>query len=88
MADGGAGFYAGGAEQAGDLLEVELNGVGAEDFCLRKVRAGVADLSHALFEAGDIALEFELGRRNVEAPAVDALCDVLKSCLDIYDEAA
>jgi len=85
---GGAGFYAGGAEQARNLLEMKLHGVGAKDFCLGEVCTGVADLRHAFFEAGDVAFEVEVGRRNVEAPTVNALRDVLKSCLDVCDEAA
>ena len=88
MANRGAGLYARCAEQAGDLLEVELDGIGAKNFGLRKVRAGVADLSHAIFEAGDVAFEVEVGGRNVEAPTVNALGDVLKSCLDVCDETA
>ena len=79
LADGPAGFKAGGAEEAGNLLEVKLDGVGAEDFGLREVCAGVPDLGHSLFEASDVAFKVEVGRGDVEAPAVNAFCDVLEA---------
>ena len=47
LANGFAGFDARGAKQAGNLLEVQLDGVGAEDFRLREVRTSMAYLSHA-----------------------------------------
>ena len=57
LADGAAGFDARGAKQTGDLLEMELDCIGAENFGLREVEAGVANLGHATFEAGDIGFK-------------------------------
>jgi hypothetical protein len=79
LADGGAGFYAGCAEQTSDLLEVKLDGIGAENLGLRKIGAGVANLSHAIFEASNVGFQVEVGRRDLKTPAVNAFGDVLKA---------
>ena len=79
LAYGTAGFDAGCAEQAGDLLEVKLDGVGAEDFGLREISAGVTNLGHAIFQTCDVSFEVKIRRRDMEAPTVNAFCNVLKS---------
>lgn len=79
LADGAAGFDAGGAEQAGDLLQVELDGVGAKNLRLREVCAGVAYLSHSVLKAANVVFQIQVWWRQVEAPAVNTFRDVLKS---------
>ena len=79
LADGAAGFDARGAKQAGDLLEVELDGVGAEGFGLREISASVPDQGHAALEVDDVFFEINAGRRNVEAPAVNTFRNILKA---------
>jgi len=74
-----AGFDAGGAQQAGDLLEMKLDGVGAKDLGLREAGSGVAYLGHAIFEAGDVAFEVETRGSNMKAPAVNTFSNILKA---------
>ena len=81
-----AGFNARGAEQAGNLLEMELDGVGAEDFGLRKVDAGVADRVHARFELGNIVFEVEVRGRHIETPLVNAFGDVMEAAANVGGE--
>ena len=63
IADGAAGFNARGTEQARNLLQMELHGVGAQNLGLRETDAGVAHLIHAGFEIGNVLLQIDsLGR--------------------------
>lgn len=79
FAHGAAGFDSRCAQQPGDLLEVQLDCVGAQDFSLRETRTGVAHSGHAVFELRDVFFEIEIRRRDLKAPGVNALCQVLKS---------
>jgi len=79
LTDGAAGFYAGGAEEAGNLLNVKLDGVGAKDLGLREIGAGMSDLGHAALEVDDVFLEVNAGRRNVESPAVNTFRNISKA---------
>ena len=59
FADGAASLDARGAQQARDLLEVELHGVGAQNFGLREDNAGVTHGIHAGFEIGNVLFEID-----------------------------
>ena len=72
LADGAAGFNARGAQQARNLLEMQLHRVGAQNLGLREADAGVAHLIHAGFEIGDVLLKVDSLGRHVEAPLVNA----------------
>jgi len=79
LADGVAGFDAGRAQQARDLLEMQLHRVGAHDFGLGEIDAGVADRVHARFEIGDVLFEVDALGRLAEAPAVNAAGDEIEA---------
>ena len=86
LADGVAGFDAGGAQQTRDLLEMQLHRVSAQDLGLREADAGVPDLVHARFEIGNVLFEMDAFGRLAEAPAVNAAGDVVEPGVNVVGE--
>ena len=74
-----AGLNARGAQQTCDLLQVKLNGIGAQNLILRKADSGVTHSIHARLKVGDVLLEIDVRRGSGELPLVNAPGHVMEA---------
>ena len=70
------------------MLQVELDGISAQDLGLRKPDPAGSHFGHAVFQVRNVLLEIHVRRLYAKTPFVNSSCDMEKPRVNVRDQLA